>query len=738
MALSWLATHGYGWRWRRLAAISSMAVIATALSAATKAEQPAAERPAPPADQERSGRFLRIPGPVTDKIDQRIRHAVDLEVRQAKQHGKWPVFVIEIGSGRTEFGQAYDLARFLSSDALNGATTVAFLPESVTGHNVLVAMACDEIIMSPTAEIGEAGKFESAIGPPMRNAYAEIANRRKTIPADLALGMLDPSLEVLEVETDVSREFVLASRLDELRRDKAFQASKVVKPAGKPGLFTGQQGRELGFVSYLAADRNDVAKIWRLPREALQDDPTLDGQWRTARFYVKGAITSESINRLQTLLRTEIREQSLNFLCLWIDSPGGSPTDSMNLANFLASLDPGQQRTVAYIPGEARGDAAFIALACDQIVMHPSATLGGAGAADIPADDVKLITAALEGICKEKSRNPAIAAAMIDPNLAVYRCVRKTDGLVDFMSAEQLAARERQEPQPGLWRKEDELTHPGSPLRLDGYQAEELGLATGVVENFAEFKAMYNLEHDPQLLEPSWVTTLIEALNSPGVSWFLLFLGGAALYFELQSPGIGLGGIIGALCFLLYFWSAYLGGTAGWLEVLLFLSGLVCLLLEVFVFPGLTIFGLSGGLMVVASLVLATQTFVVPHNEYQLAHLRTTLTVVVGAAVAALGAALLMNRFLPHTPMFNRMLLAPPSADELSQISAREALAQFEHLVGQQGVAVTPLLPSGKARFGEVLVDVLADREFIERGKPVVVVQARANRVLVRAVDPTA
>jgi membrane-bound ClpP family serine protease len=142
--------------------------------------------------------------------------------------------------------------------------------------------------------------------------------------------------------------------------------------------------------------------------------------------------------------------------------------------------------------------------------------------------------------------------------------------------------------------------------------------------------------------------------------------------------------------------------------------------------------------MVVASLVLATQTFVVPHNEYQLAHLRTTLTVVVGAAVAALGAALLMNRFLPHTPMFNRMLLAPPSADELSQISAREALAQFEHLVGQQGVAVTPLLPSGKARFGEVLVDVLADREFIERGKPVVVVQARANRVLVRAVDPTA
>ncbi|HWB00951.1 MAG TPA: NfeD family protein [Pirellulales bacterium] len=704
------------------------------LRADEPAEPAAAPRSDRPDNQPRVGKFLRIPGAVTDKVDQRIRHAVDIAVRQAKQHGQWPVFVLEIGTGRTEFGQAYDLARFLSSDSLNGATTVAFLPSSVTGHNVLIAMACDEIIMGPEAEIGEAGKFESSISPPMRNAYIEIANRRKTVPADLALGMLDAGVEVLEVETDVSREFVLASRLDELRKQKSFQSSKVVKPAGKPGLFTGRQGRELGFVSYLATERADVAKIWRLPREALQDDPSLDGQWRAARFYVKGPITPEAMNRLQTLLRSQIREQSLNFLCLWIDSPGGSPTDSMNLANFLASLESSQQRTVAYIPGEARGDAAFIALACDQIVMHPSATLGGAGAADISDDEVKAIESALDEICQQKSRNPALAAAMIDPKLTVWRCVRKTDGLVDFMTDEQLAARQREEAQPDLWRKEDEITRPGHALHVDGHAAEELGLASAVVENFADFKSLYHLEHDPQLLEPSWVTTLIDALNSPGVSWFLLFLGGAALYAELQSPGVGLGGIVGALCFLLYFWSAYLGGTAGWLEAVLFLAGIVCLLMEVFVFPGVAVFGLSGGLMVIAALVLASQTFILPHNEYQLAHLRTTLSVVVGAGVAALVAAVAMNRLLPHAPMFNRMLLAPPSGDELSEISQREATARFEHLVGQQGVAVTPLLPAGKARIGDELIDVLADREFIDRGQQVVVVQARANRVIVRPV----
>jgi membrane-bound ClpP family serine protease len=289
-------------------------------------------------------------------------------------------------------------------------------------------------------------------------------------------------------------------------------------------------------------------------------------------------------------------------------------------------------------------------------------------------------------------------------------------------------------PEPDQWRKDTEVTTRGHALRFDGKKAEEFGIATAVVNDFAEFKSRYGLEHDPQLIEPTWATQLIDALNTPGVAWFLLFLGGAALYAELQAPGIGLGGIVAAICFLLYFWSAYLGGTAGWLEALLFIFGLMCLMLEVFVFPGVAIFGLTGGLMVVTSLILASQTFVFPHNEYQMAHLRTTLSVVVGAGVAAVVAAFFMNRFLPHAPMFNRMLLAPPSGEELTDISRREALAEFDHLVGTQGTAATPLYPSGKALFGDQLVDVIADGEFINRGDKVVVIETRSNRVLVRSV----
>jgi membrane-bound serine protease (ClpP class) len=694
----------------------------------------AAEAKAPPAGEtpeRRRGRFIRIVPPITDKLDNRVRLTIDATIKEAKKQGQWPVFVLELHPGRTEFGQALDLAKFLSSSALNGATTVAFLPETITGHNVLVAMACDEIIMRDDAEIGEAGKFEQVIEPSMRNAYVEIANRRKTIPADLALGMLDPALEVLVVETDVSRELVLSDRLPELRKNKSFQASKVIKPAGKPGLFSGRQGRELGFVSYLAADRADVAKIWKLPREAVADDPSIDGQWRPVRVYLKGPVRPKMMDQLQSMIQNQIRDHDANLICLWIDSPGGSPTDSLNFANYLASLDPSKRRTVAYIQREARGDAALVALACDHVVMHAGAELGGSGAAPITDEDLPVIVPVIEGIAKQKFRSPALMAAIVDPHQPVFRCVRKSDGLVDYFTDARLA----NEPGADAWRKEAEVTTRGQVLQMDGQKAEELGLASDVVANFGEFKALYGLEHDPQLVEPSWATTLIEALNSPGVSWFLLFLGGAALYAELQAPGIGLGGIIGALCFLLYFWSAYLGGTAGWLEAILFVSGLSFLLLELFVFPGVAVFGVSGGLLIVTSLVLASQTFVLPHNEYQMNQLRTSLTVLAGAGVAALAAAIAMNRYLPHTPMFNRMLLAPPSPEERSDISRREATAQLEHLIGTQGVTSTPLMPSGKARFGDELVDVIADGEFIDRGRSVVVMQVRGNRVVVRAVS---
>jgi membrane-bound ClpP family serine protease len=235
------------------------------------------------------------------------------------------------------------------------------------------------------------------------------------------------------------------------------------------------------------------------------------------------------------------------------------------------------------------------------------------------------------------------------------------------------------------------------------------------------------------MVEPGWADFLIDALTSEGAKMFLIAAIILGVYVEIQTPGVGIGGFIALLSAILYFWAQHLQGNPVVLEVLLFLAGILCVALEIFVLPGLAVFGLGGGLLIIASLVLASQTFIIPANSYQLEKLRNSLLVFGGAVVTSIAAGAVIRRYLPHTPVLNRMLLAPPSGDELAALSQREALIELGHLVGQQGVATTPLMLSGKARFGDQLVDVIADGDAISRGSAVTVVEVSGSRVVVRA-----
>jgi membrane-bound ClpP family serine protease len=698
----------------------------------------AADNPAPAARQ--VGRLVRVPLPITGNADTQVKRAAQKALSEMRPDGARPVLVFEFASGANQTGQGSDfsralaLARYLSSRELAEAKTVAYIPNTLKGHAVLVAMACEEIIMAPEAQLGEAGidePAEEAIDPTVRSGYFEIANRRRTIPAQVALGMLDKNVEVLKVETEVSPEFVLRGELDDLKAKHTIQNQKVLNRPGAWARFTGREARELGFVKYLAADRAALAKALSLSPTMLDDDPSLSGDWRPVRIPLKGAITAGLVTRVQRMIDDQIRGQDANFICLWIDSPGGSLVDSMNLANYLAELDRSTVRTVAYVPAEARADAALVALACDQLVMNHDAILGGSGAADISGEEVLVAREMIrDRLGPRKSRTWSLVAALVDPDTRVFRYTHKRDGTTAYFCDAELST----QADPEAWTKGDEVSTPGRALRIKGDRAQELGLARDTVADFAGFKQIYGLDQELVLAEPGWADYLIDALAAPYVAMLLLLIGGAALYAELQAPGIGVGGFIAGICFLLYFWSKHLDGTAGWLEVLLFGAGVCCILLEMFVLPGTAIFGLGGGLLIIASLVLASQTFVLPHNDYQLAQLRDSLLGLIGVGAGIVVLAMLMRRYLPHAPFFSHVMLEPPSDAELEDLAHREALVDFEHLLGHQGVATTQLTPSGKARFGGQLVDVIADGEVIGRGSEVVVVEVQGNRVVVRSV----
>jgi membrane-bound serine protease (ClpP class) len=204
-----------------------------------------------------------------------------------------------------------------------------------------------------------------------------------------------------------------------------------------------------------------------------------------------------------------------------------------------------------------------------------------------------------------------------------------------------------------------------------------------------------------------------------------------ALYIEFMAPGISVGGLTAGLCFSLFFWSRFLGGTAGWLEVVLFLAGLVFLAAELFVIPGFGVAGLTGILLLIVSLLMASQHHVLPSTGQDLSTLITSLAVIVVSFIVVVAAAFGMSRYFGTIPILNRFALAPPQPTD--QAEDRET-GEDAIEVGKIGVANTPLRPAGVVRFGERYVDVLTEGGFVDKGDEVKVVKMTGNRVIVRPV----
>ena len=618
-------------------------------------------------------------------------------------------------AGGSDFGRALELARFLVDERLAGVKTVAWLPEGATGHAVLVALACDEIAMPAEAVLGPATGAGDKPDEAVRTAYRLTAARRRTVPPAVAEAFADPAARVVRASTDDGEQFVGEAELDELRKRAAVIKVEQLQPA--PLAFDGRRGRELGFVRILAGSSAELARGLGVAEHDLAADPALDGGWRPAMVSLTGAVGPEAVARLRGRIERAIADGS-NFIWLRIESAGGAPEQSLVLANWLSSLDPTTVKTVAYVPREARGDAALVALACDELVMHPGATIGGEGAAAIGGRRADSIVAAWRGgVAKLRDRSWSLPAALVVPGITVHRAEEQGSGRVDSFSEAELAARDDRE----NWRLGPAIGT--GPFALDGRRAEELAIVAHVVDDAEGLRKAYGIEGRIAVAEPGWADRLLEALASPSLAWLLLMIGAAGLYIELKTPGIGFGGFVSMVAFIVYFWSQYLNGTSGWLEVMLFIAGVICVAAEIFVLPGFGVLGLGGGLLVIASIVLASQSFVLPVNEYQIRQMQWSLLGILGATLGVALLGFMLRRWLPATPILRDVVLEPPEDVGLDDM--------LDELVGRIGTTTTRLAPAGKARIGDGVRDVASDGPLIEPGTAVRVVDVRGGRVIV-------
>jgi membrane-bound serine protease (ClpP class) len=730
-------TEGAARRWRltagfALIALAFLPVLAEDEHGSAKPDA-AAALPAATA-----ARLVRVPLPLQGSDVEKVLSQMQAAVQRLPKDGKTrPLLILEFSSIEgtagegTKFPDALKLADALTNEDLSGVRTVAFLPRSVKGHGVLPVIACDEIVMAKDAELGAAGIDEADVGPVQRAGYEDIAERRRTVPKPLAIAMLDRKVELLKAETPEGARVILQTELAELEQSTTVTNKKTLKAAGDLASFSGDKWRhELGYASHLADDHQQLAAALKISESVLEDNPLAGHKANAVRIDFDGPVNGRLVDRTRKILHDQLKKSEINLIVLWIRSEGGSLDDALQLASELTfSVDRNQVRTVAYVKGQALDAAAIVALACDELVMEEGAELGGEGIGNNSQRQLDDAANQIREIANLRDRSWSPVLALAGRQEPIRRWLRAATGERRLMSDSEHAELKNRDDW-SVDRDQMELSKGVAPS-----EAVDLGLAQHRTRTFDEIKSLYRIDDEIKTARVNWALALIERLADRRLSGLLLFIGTFALFSELSQPGLGVPGFIAGVCFLLFFWANFLHGNADVLELLLFVAGAACVFIEIFVAPGTMVFGIGGALMIVSSIVLASQTFILPTNAYQLRQLPGSLLMVVGAAAGGLVGIVVLQRFLPHTPYFKRLILQPPREEEAAELKQRESLSSFEYLLGKRGVALTPLVPAGKAQFGDDVVDVMSDGTLVEVGSALTVVETYGSRIIVKPIE---
>ncbi len=416
-------------------------------------------------------------------------------------------------------------------------------------------------------------------------------------------------------------------------------------------------------------------------------------------------------------------------IILEIDTFGGRVDAAVEICRIMSDAKP--LRTIAYVTNQAWSAGALIALACDQIVMAPGSSIGsaeprlGVGASEEATDEksISAVRAKFHAVAEEHGHHPQLAEAMVDQDVEL-KLVRAKD------RTEILTTEEIEQLKEELRDRDIEILRTVKAkeklLNLAAGEAHELGLAAAVVPNRETLLEQFELA-SARIVEPTptWSEWLVRWVTHPIASSLLLSLGMLGIFVETRTPGFGVPGILGGLCIVLFFWGHYLIGLAQWTDVVLFAGGLLLLIVELFALPGFGLVGAAGAFMMLVGLFLGLIKYpvVLPEVEFARAFYTVSYAFI---ATTVLGA--LSIKLLPHTTAWKRLILREREDGAASYTSAD---ARLQRYAGKSGHADTDLRPSGRARIGDDMVDVVSEGDFIVAGSPIRVIQVDGGRVVV-------
>ncbi len=417
-----------------------------------------------------------------------------------------------------------------------------------------------------------------------------------------------------------------------------------------------------------------------------------------------------------------------------LDTPGGVGWYTEDV--MLKSLPNLSVPTYSFVNTKAVSAGALLAIATDHIYMHPPSTMGSA--APILSSGGDIPETLYKKVIEDMDKTADAAARLKGHNTDIVRAFIRSEAEVEI--------RAPVVSEDGALGEVDVLINDSEDLlSINDAEAMEIVdgervFAEGTALSIEDLVAKVGLKGEIMRAKPLGFEAIADWFVK--VSPLLLLLAIAGGYLEMNSPGFGVPGILALICLGLFFFGHKVAGFMAGYEVLgVLILGVALLAVEVFVFPGLLVFGILGLVCIFGSLTYMMvdpldlgATGTISWGNVGAALTRPALNLVIaliGAAVAILFAL----RYLPSTPLMRWLVLDTglERGTSIDHPSAEGAGVAERDWVGAEGVAETDLRPAGVARIGGERRDVFTTGEFVSRGAPVVVVEQHAGRWVVEA-----
>lgn len=380
----------------------------------------------------------------------------------------------------------------------------------------------------------------------------------------------------------------------------------------------------------------------------------------------------------------EATQQGAQCLIIQLDTPGGMlESTRVIIKKMLSSTIP----IIVYVaPGGARAASAgvFITMAANIAVMAPGThigaahpvTMGGGEGKENKTMTEKIVNdtvAFVKNIAKTRGRNVDWAEKAVVKSVSITEDEAVKLNVVDFISPDLQS----------LLAKLD-----GRVVKLDG------------VSRTLQTKGV-----QPKPIEMSWRDRLLDIIANPTIAYILLMLGIYGIFFELQSPGAILPGVVGGIFLILAFYALQML-PVNYAGLALILFAIVLFIAEIKV--------MSHGLLAaggVISLFLGSMMLFQSPAEY----MRVSLSVIIPAVMVS--AAFFI---FAVTRAIHARLKKPTTG--------------MEGLVGEAGTAATSISPEGKVSVHGEFWNATSDQN-IEKGEKVQVIGVDHLKLKVKKIE---